>query len=419
MPQYSNDVDLNPLPAAGPALPDAHILAEIAAGLAGEPDLGQLLGRFLDPIVRLAGAESGAVRLLTESGDGLQWVADTGLPAGLCGQGRTVDRHCGHCGAAADVHDVRWATELARCAERSGGQYFGQACRRLLVVPLQHRGRVLGIYKLFFAGDAEPRAELLAILRAAGELLGLALNNARLEKQTLRAMVLGERQLMAAEVHDSLAQSLAFVKMRLPLLHDAMRAHDDSGAQRYFDDVRGAVTQAYASLRSVITQLRVPMDPQGLLHALAASVDTFRRGTATELEFDNAMPALSLAPEQESQVFHIVQEALSNVARHAAAQHARLHIGPLPGAQIECVIEDDGTGVTSASAVQGAHYGVDIMRERARRIGGALEVSPRHGGGTRVRLVFPALAAGTAATAIATASEPAASAVAASDPWGH
>jgi len=390
---HPSDTTMPPLPAADPSAPDAGILASIAASLADERDMGQLLERFLSPIVRLAGAQAGAVRLLSETGDELRLVADTGLPAGLCSRGRAVDRHCGHCGAAADGPAPIWATDLHACGERSGGHYFEHECQRLLVVPLQHRGRVLGIYKLFFAGDEEPRAELQAILRSVGELLGLALNNARLEQETLRATLVSERQLMAAEVHDSLAQSLAFVKMRMPLLHDAMLARDDGGAQRYFDDVRDAVTHAYASLRGFITQLRSPMDPLGLAHALDASAQAFRRSTGTELEFVNALPALRLAPEQESQVFQIVQEALANVARHAAAQHARLQIGPLPGKGVEFVVEDDGAGVAPAPAGRNGHYGIDIMQERARRIGGTLEVGPRHGGGTRVRLALPASAA--------------------------
>jgi two-component system nitrate/nitrite sensor histidine kinase NarX len=95
---------------------------------------------------------------------------------------------------------------------------------------------------------------------------------------------------MAAEVHDSVAQSLAFVKMRLPLLRDAMQARDDPRALQYFDELRGAVSQAHASLRGVLTQFRAPMDPQGLVHALSASAQTFRRSTGAELEVVNELP---------------------------------------------------------------------------------------------------------------------------------
>jgi two-component system, NarL family, nitrate/nitrite sensor histidine kinase NarX len=177
--------------------------------------------------------------------------------------------------------------------------------------------------------------------------------------------------------------------MRMPLLHDAMLARDDARAQRYFDDVRGAVTQAHSSLRGILTHFRSPMDPQGLVHALGACSESFRRSSGAELAFVNELPSLKLAPEREAQVFHIVQEALTNVARHAAAKHAWLHVGPGGRGQVEIVVEDDGGGMPPATPGAGQHYGMEIMRERAHRIGGTLEVGARASGGTRVRLAFP------------------------------
>lgn len=392
MPLLTAEPALKPLPDVGrPPVPDdGGLLADIAAGLGSETDLGVLLGRFLDPIVRLAGAQAGAVRVLSEAGDRLERVSSLGLPQGLCDRGSGVDAHCGHCGAAANGHRLVWATDLKACAERSTGPFFDQAGLRLLAVPLQHRGRVLGVYNLFFGGSDEPGAAVQAILRSVGELLGLALNNARLERENLHARLASERQMMAAEVHDSLAQSLAFVKMRLPLLQDAVAAHDEPRARQYCDDVRCAVTQAHTNLRGIITELRTPMDPLGLQHALDTATDAFRRGSGIELEVIDKLPRLALLPDGESQVFHIVSEALNNVARHAAARRAWLQMGSAGDGLVEIRVEDDGAGLPQATPCGSAHYGMDIMRERARRIEGTLEVGARPGGGTRVRLVFPA-----------------------------
>jgi len=387
-----------PAPAVGVHAPDTGILVEITAGLATGNDLGALLEHFLEPIVRLAGAQAGAVRVLSDCGTRLLLVSGIGLPAGVCASESTVDRHCGHCGVAADSQEMVWASDLHVCSMRTSGEFFGQGCQRLLAVPMQHRGRILGIYNLFFAGTVEPAAEILAILKSIGELLGLALNNARLEQAHLVATLTHERQVMAAEVHDSLAQSLTYVKMRLPLLKDALRAHDEARAMQYCDDVRGAVSQAHASLRSVLTHFRLPMDPKGLVHALDASAKTFRQSTGAELEFVNEMPGMRLTLEQETQVFHVVQEALTNVARHARAQRAWLRIGTSRRGEVQVVVEDDGAGLPPAVGA-GSHYGLEIMNERARRLGGNLEVSARDGGGTRVLLAFPLNAVEPARTA--------------------
>ncbi len=375
--------------AADAPAPDADLLAAITAGLAREQDLSRLLQRFLEPIVRLAGAHSGAVRVLSEDGTQLRLVSSHGVGAELLAAEQAVDRHCGHCGVAADGAAVVWATDLSACSGRAGDhRFFGSTCRRMLAVPLQHRGRMLGVYNLFYADAAQPAPAVQDLLRSVGELLGLALNNARLEREQLRATLLQERQAMAADVHDSIAQSLAFMKMRLPLLQDAIDTCDQARASQYCADLRAATSQAHASLRVIITQLRAPMDPQGLLHALAGSADSFRRQTGAELEFDNRLPGLQLQPEQEAQVFHIVQEALANVARHARAQHARLQIAPGHGGQVEILVEDDGHGLAPHAGAGGTHHGLQIMQERARRIGARLEIGPRDGGGTRVRLAL-------------------------------
>jgi two-component system nitrate/nitrite sensor histidine kinase NarX len=385
-----------PLPAT--ATPDSAILAEITAGVSAGRDLPELLGRFLAPIIRLAGAQGGAVRVLDESDQRLHLVSEIDLPAALCHGERSASRHCGHCGAAANEPRTVWVHELSHC-QRGLVPTAADTSQGMLTVPLQHRGQVLGVYNLFFPPQVVPSAEVQALLRTVGELLGLALHNARLESEVLRVTLLQERQAMAAEVHDSVAQQLAFVRMRLPLLQDAVQAQDRDGAQRYLDDLRGAIGQAHTSLRGILTHFRAPMDPQGLMHALVASAQAFRRSTGAELDVRNELPDLQLAPEQETQVFHIVQEALSNVARHAAAHHAWLHIAPAPQQPelVEVRVEDDGAGLPAHAAStdpqrsamhHATHHGLAIMQERAQRMGATLDLGPRPGGGTVVRLAF-------------------------------
>lgn len=384
-----HDVQRDALPAAA----EPSLLAAIAAGVAGGADLDALLRRFLEPVMRLAGAQAGAVRVLSDDGRTLQLVSTLNLPAEFFAAELAVDRDCGHCGSAVNGEPVVWAAELEACALRSGAGYFGAGCRRLLAVPLRHRGRVLGVYNLFFDGGDAPPAAVQGMLKSVGELLGLALNNARLEAEQMRATLAQQRQAMAAEVHDSLAQSLAFVKMRLALLQDALDADDATRARQYCQEVRSVASQAHASLRGILTDLRAPMDPQGLVHALRASVERFRGLGGSTIEFVNELPALSLKPEREAEVFHVVQEALNNIVRHAGARHAWLRIGPAAHGGVHIVIDDDGIGPAGAGSAGATHYGLEIMRERARRLGGRLDVQPRDGGGTRVQLVFPAAAA--------------------------
>jgi len=203
--------------------------------------------------------------------------------------------------------------------------------------------------------------------------------------------VLHERQMMAAEVHDSIAQTLVFVRMRLPLMEEAVRMHDDARSTRYLSDMRGAMGEAHASLRAIINEFRAPADPRGLSHALQDRVGQLRERHGIEAELVNHAPGLALSAAEEAQVLHIVSEALANIGRHARATHAWLSV-TLQDGRVEVRVEDDGCGLAASASAAGAgagHHGIEIMRERARRIGGELQIRPRQGVGTMLQLNFP------------------------------
>lgn len=383
----------------GQTPPAAGLFAEITASLTDGEQLETLLGQFLAPIVHLAGAQAGLVRILCDDGEHMQLVGDMGLPAEVRLSELSVDRHCGSCGIAADGDQLVMTRDLHGCASHSpGNHYFGEHCKRMLAVPLRHRGKVLGLYNLFFDTEAELGADILSVLRSIGELLGLALHNARLERENLCATVMAERKFLAGEVHDSIAQTLVYVNMRLPLLQDAFLRHDDALSMKYFSDVEQAMGSIHANLREILTNFRTVMDPQGLLHALKGMVEDFKGRTGIVLECVCETLDLALSMEQEVQVFHIVQEALANVGRHAQARRAWLTFRHDRG-RLEILIEDDGRGLACTSAGSSlsgeSHFGLGIMRERAERLGGTLEVGPRAGGGTRVQLSVPLIATQT------------------------
>lgn len=375
--------------AAPPGVGGADLFLQLAAGLAEGHDLRGLLERLLEPVVTLAGARAGAVRLLSESGERLQLVSDFGLPLSVHRCEATVDRHCGTCGDAADARRVTWSSDLRPCAARGGDAFFGHECQRLLAVPLQRRGQVLGVYNLFFAEGVEPSPQVMALLRSLGELLGLALDNARLEAESVRATVMQERQMMAAEIHDSIAQTLTFVKMRLPLLQDAVAECDQAGAVKYLGDLRQAVGEAHGSLREIVTHFRKRIDPRGLAHALDTLVGRFRERNDIQLEYASTGLPLSLSDEVQTEVFHIVQEALANIERHSQARHAWLALdgGPVG---FEVRIDDDGVGPRPADEQcdEGSHFGIGIMIERAQRVRGEFTIGARTGGGTCVRFAW-------------------------------
>ncbi len=371
-------------------------LAPASAG-GGEPvpgqDLEPLLEQFLTSILALAGAQAGAVRVLSDDGEHMRLLAQQGLPPQVLASERLVPRDCGMCGVAAGQDVLAWVEDVRACERHSHAQgYFGLQCQRVLAISLRHGAEVLGIYTLFFERATPLTPETENMLRLIGQLLGLTLHNAGIERERLRLTVMKERQELVNEVHDAIAQTLAYVKMRLPLLHDAVLAHDDPRSLKYLGDVRKAVGEVHDNLREVMTFFRTRMDPLGLLHALQGIADGFFDRTGITLEIRNSMQNLGLTDEQEVQVFHIVQESLANIAKHSMAAHAVLSI-QRTGAGLEFLIEDDGRGMATSAALPAdtasTHLGLDIMQGRARRLGGQIEVTPNAAGGTRVRLVLP------------------------------
>ena len=384
--------------AAPGALSAPHILSEIVASLAAEEQPDSLLPRFLGTVVRLACASGGAVRLVTQDGESMRLVGSYGLPAEVLEQERTVAADCGVCGAARGARRVEWTNDLRSCARDTACAFFGAECRRVLAVPIDFRGRTLGVYTLFFAADRDIPSELSQVLRLTGELLGLALENARLTRENLRATLMNERQMLANEIHDSLAQTLHFVKMRVSSLEDALGRSETERSAGYAAEIGEAVRAAYASLRELLTHFRSRMDPQGLLHALQEAGERFSARSGVSLEFASRWTQLDLAPDQEIHVFHIVQEALANIGKHSQARHARLTLDRREG-YYEVMVEDDGAGlhVASEGIAQAPpaqksidSFGMSIMRERAKHLGGAVDIDSIPGHGTRVRLRFPA-----------------------------
>ncbi len=366
--------------------------------------LGSLMEEFLVSIVAMAGAQAGAVRVLSDDQKFMRLIAHIGLPHSVVEAERVVKRGCGMCGVALGGNVLDWVNDVKSCAQHSTEAYFGQSCQRVLAISLLHENQVLGVYNLFFETHIELSAQTQNMLRLIAQMLGLSLYKDRLERERLRITVLRERQEMVSEVHDAIAQTVTYVRMRLPLLNDAMMAHNDVVSQKYFTDVKKAVGKVHDNLREIMTHFRTRMDPLGLLHALQEIEDNFEGRTGISLEVKNKVPHLDLTDEQEDQIFHIIQESLANIAKHAMARLAVVSIEEINDV-LHFSIEDDGLGLQDPSVstivtaahelIPSTHFGLDIMRGRAQRLGGHIEVSENEGGGTRVHLTIPTMTTST------------------------
>ena len=378
------------------------ILSAVSASLADEDDVEELLGRFLGNMLRLTKARAGAVRVVTTDGRHLRLVAARGLPPEVVERERLVPIDCGQCGSAIADNNSRYEIDMETCALRNQHPFFEHECQAMMVVPLQHGGQLQGTYNLFLPERFELPEEVALLFRSISEHLGMALENARLKRENLRIALMNERQMMAAEIHDSLAQTLAYMKMRMALLNDAVRDQNNDQVGKYAGDLGQALDEAYSQLRELLSQFRNRMDPLGLQPALVRLAENFKDRTGIVLDYQNRVADLRLSVDQEAQVFFIVQEALANVGRHSEATRANLSFEGA-GDYYMVTVDDNGRGGTGYFAIANRtggfeehphlrdHFGLSIMRERARAIGGRIEVANLPAGGFRVRLIFPAV----------------------------
>lgn len=372
-------------------LPVVEVLAEIASGMNSDANEEQLLTRFLEIMMQISGAQAGAVRVLTSDGGHLRMVGSVGLSPALRERERYVPLECGICGRAILDQDARSGSVLTVCQKQVRHIYNAQQCHTVYAIPMRHKGKVLGVYNLFMEDDQPLPIDVSYLFNSISEHLGMALENARLTRENMRISLMNERTMLANQIHDSLAQTLAYAKMRIAVLNEAFAAGDSARATGYLGDVEEAVDMAYSELRNLISQFRDRIDPRGLVPALREMAVSFREKANADVDFLNIAQDVLLTPEEEIQVFHIIQESLYNICKHARARHVIVTLDLQDGEYVVNVA-DDGVGLLAgdASSNVGRSFGLTIMRERAAKLNGTLSIESRPAGGTTVRLVFPA-----------------------------
>jgi two-component system, NarL family, nitrate/nitrite sensor histidine kinase NarX len=275
--------------------------------------------------------------------------------------------------------------ECGRVCDEQGGEEPA-----MLAVPLQHQGRTLGVYSLFLDEWPEKLNEDMDnLLTSIGRHLGMAIEKARLDEEAQRLSIVEERTHLAHELHDSLAQTLASLGFRIGALEESLGVQDTSGLNRDVTLIKENLSRANLELRELISQFRAPVHREGLVSAVEKAVNDFRGETGIGIYLQQEWRAPKLPIEMETEVLRIVQESLSNIRKHAGAQHVRILLRADGHGKFMVMIEDDGVGIEGvASGHPGEHIGLSVMQERAARLNGELTIETEPGEGTRVTLAF-------------------------------
>lgn len=366
--------------------------------------LHEVLDRGLSRVIEVTRADAGEVHLVDRNSGDLRLRAHLGSPPAFLQSDAVIPMGQCICGLATHLTEPLVVEDVTRDprATRFACQRAGY--RSVMCVPLKSKGQALGVLTVhsretrrFTSGDVE-------WLTAIGNQLGIALENAQLyeemehrvqelSKEVQYLAVLEERDRIAREMHDGLAQTLGYLNLKLKTVETLLIQGLVPQADAEVRQMETIIDEAYEDIRETISNLRrtVPSD-QGLISALREYVHEFGLRDRVETEFVVVGPEDDrvLPPADGMQLVRIVQEALSNVRKHACAHRARVQFSQ-DSSGIEIMVEDDGRGFDAAGVARKGerHFGLDIMKERAESLGGRVWIESEIGRGTRVTVRVP------------------------------
>ncbi len=364
--------------------------------IAAELDLDVVLQRVVVRATELVGAHYGALWLRAGTGRGeAERFITVGLPQGEAALSGPPPTGHGLLGIVLREGRPVHLEDLTRDPRATGFPAGHPIMHSLLAVPIIARGEVLGnLYLTEKAGGMTFDTDDEATLTRFGTQAALAIENARLHWAAQEAAISAERVRIAREMHDGLAQVLGYVNTKAQATQELLRQGQIERASAQLGQFAEASRAAYADVREQILGLRTTLgEGQGLVAALADYLTHWQdqsgvRATLTVDAPDEALRALP--PPAEVQLLRIIQEALSNTRKHAAAQQASVGIAA-EETTLFVRIADDGRGFDPAVLTPAAFPSVGLasMRERAEAIGGAFAIEASQGNGTTIVVRIP------------------------------
>jgi GAF domain-containing protein/two-component sensor histidine kinase len=349
-------------------------------------DLDAVLQLALDSAMGVTGMDAGGIMVLDPSTDELFLRAHRVASPELCQAVSCIKADEGLVPRMLEsvlvIDDLSKVTKDRRVAiEKEGFQ-------SLVNIPLKAQESSLGVMVL---GSYSPRtftSEELELLTAIGNQVGVAIDRANLQVQELRAAILEERQYMAHQMHDDIAQTLGYLGLQVDSVMGTLNLVDNVGVQATLEGIRRAIEDAYERVRGSIVRLQEDVPAHfDLGTALSEIISDFEKQARCRVESSIDEGQLPLLPPSVAfQLTHIIREALTNVRKHSGADSVQLTLQGLEDGGVQVTIQDDGRGFDldgdRRSGWEG--FGLRFMRERAERMGGSLEVESQPGQGTRV-----------------------------------
>lgn len=348
-------------------------ISEIAQIVSSPKDLQNIMNEALARIAQVTGIAGGAILLLEN--EKISPLASRNFPQ-------------------------EWLSTIPENAEalrqiKNGNAYSlppghnsGEApTEKLVLVPMILREKSLGILGLRSTRQDELALETLQLMHCIGAQLAVAIENTKYHEQTQELAILEERQRISRELHDSLAQTLGWLNIKVEIMQDHLREKDDEKVRAELGNIHHVIREACYDVRESIDGLRAQPN-EDIKTSMQVWIATFRQRSPLDIQFSAPEEMLDLPAIVSTELIRILQEGLTNIRKHARASHVKITLGRSSDF-VELSIQDNGQGFDYRPSENLRHFGLRIMRERAERLGGTFELDTAPGSGAKLLAHIP------------------------------
>jgi signal transduction histidine kinase len=370
----------------------AAILA-VSKEIVSTLDLDPLLYLILDKAREVIGNDGAGILTLEDSAFDFRVYRGVALAADLESlslpvAGITPIRELLNTKQAVIIDDLHQEPALPQEFQESVGcsivELFG-GTHSWMCVPMIASDQVVGMLGFIHREPGYYQPEVLILAQVFADQAAIAIENAQLYARAQETAVLEERNRLARELHDSVTQTLYSTNLFADAAHLALSANSTQEASENLDAARDLIWQAMLEMRMLLFELRPPLlEEQGLVGALQTRLETVEGRVELPIEF-RVEGEGQLPPKVEAELYYVALEALNNIAKHAGAKQATVHL-KLEVERCLLTIQDDGIGFDPEAARLGGGQGLLSMQERIEQIGGRMKLETAPGCGTTIKV---------------------------------
>lgn len=361
-------------------------LYEVSHFLTQVHTLEDLAQGFAQKVQRISKSDAVAVRWSDQASQRYLMLASENLPQEIVSREQCVEPGSCACGQPPESARTR-VIPIVADSETSLGMCVRAGFGALVSVPIRYQNRVLGEVDLFYRLPTTLTTQDRDLYDALAGHLAHAVENLRTDALLRETAVSEERTMLARELHDSIAQALAFLRIQVKLLRQALQAAQADRVGQILDEIDVGLKESTSDVRELLLHFRTRTNVDDIEQALLTTLQKFEHQSGVKTQLEMHGHGVALPSDVQLQVLHVLQEALSNVRKHAQADRVQLLVQR--GPQWVFTVRDNGKGFDAQSSrEEDTRVGLHIMQERAQRIGAQVTIESVPGTGTEVRIAL-------------------------------